>query len=72
MTIGDQAAELARSDIVASAAKALPPVSVASATLLGIPLADWVLILTAVYTLLQIIAFVRDKFWRQRRKHKKE
>jgi uncharacterized membrane protein len=72
MTIGDQAAELARSDIVASAVKSLPPVSVASATLLGYPLADWVLFLTAVYTLLQIVAFVRDKFWRQRRKHKKE
>lgn len=72
MTIGDQAAELARSDIVASAAKSLPPVSVASATLLGYPMADWVLLLTAIYTTLQIAAIVRDKFWPHRRKQRKE
>lgn len=72
MPIGDQAAELARSDIVASAVKSIPPVSVASATLLGYPLADWVLLLTAVYTILQICAIVRDKFWPHGRKHRKE
>jgi Phage holin T7 family, holin superfamily II len=72
MTIGDQAAELARSDIVASAAKSIPPVSVASATLLGYPMADWVMLLTIVYTILQIFALVRDKFWPHRRKQKKE
>lgn len=72
MTIGEQAAELARSDIAASAVKSLPPVSVASATLLGYPMADWVMFLTIVYTVLQIFAIVRDKFWPHRRKSKKE
>lgn len=71
MPIGDQAADLARSDIVASAVKSIPPVSVASATLLGYPIAEWVMFLTIVYTVLQIIALVRDKFW-PHRKHRKE
>lgn len=72
MPIGDQAADLARSDIVASAVKSIPPVSVASATLLGYPIAEWVMFLTIVYTVLQIIALVRDKFWPHSRKHRKE
>jgi hypothetical protein len=72
MTIGDQAADLARSDIVASAVKSLPPVSVASATLLGYPMADWVMFLTVVYTTLQIAALIRDKFWPHLGKHRKE
>lgn len=72
MTIGEQAADLARSDIVASAVKSIPPVSVASATLLGYPMADWVMLLTIIYTVLQIFALVRDKFLPNRRKQKKE
>ncbi|MGF6963032.1 hypothetical protein OKW43_000037 [Paraburkholderia sp. WC7.3g] len=72
MTIGDQAAELARSDVIASAVKSLPPVSVASATLLGYPMADWVLAATLLYTILQTVALVRDKFLPHRRKQKKE
>jgi hypothetical protein len=62
MSIGDQLAELSRSDVVASAAKVTPPVSVASLTLLGYPISDWVLLLTALYTALQIWVLVRDKF----------
>ncbi|MBB5414125.1 hypothetical protein [Paraburkholderia atlantica] len=72
MSIGDQLADLSRSDVVASAAKVAPSVSVASLTILGYPLADWVLMLTALYTILQVIALIRDKFWPHRRKHKKE
>jgi hypothetical protein len=71
MAIGEQAADLARSDIVASAVKSLPPVSVASATLLGYPMADWVMFLTIVYTSLQVVVLIRDKFWPGRKSPKK-
>lgn len=69
MSIGDQLADLSRSDVVASAAKITPPVSVASLTLLGYPIADWVLFLTALYTVLQIWVLIRDKFLARRGKH---
>ncbi|SDR37790.1 Phage holin T7 family, holin superfamily II [Paraburkholderia fungorum] len=69
MSIGEQLADISRSDVIASAAKVTPPVSVASLTLLGYPIADWVLLLTALYTGLQIWVLVRDKFLLRHRKH---
>jgi hypothetical protein len=69
MSIGEQLADLSRSDVVASAAKVTPPVSIAGLTLLGYPIADWVLFLTALYTSLQIWVLVRDKFISRHRKH---
>lgn len=49
--------------------KASPPVAVSAATVAGLALQDWVLILTAIYTLLQllllspkVVEFVR-KHW---------
>lgn len=39
--------------------KAAPPVTVTTMSLAGYPLSDWVLTLTAIYTLLQIFIIVR-------------
>ena len=39
--------------------KVAPPLTVTGMTILGYPMSDWVLALTAVYTLLQIIILVR-------------
>lgn len=41
-------------EIAASAGKLSPPLAVAGAAIGGIPLQDWVLIATLVYTVLQI------------------
>lgn len=46
---------------------AAPPVSVSALTLLGVPLADWVVILTGIYTIASIFFLFRDKWWRQRK-----
>lgn len=48
------------------AAKLAPPVSVSSLALLGLPLTDWVIVLTLIYTVLQLYFLLRDKWWRQR------
>lgn len=40
-----------------------PPLTVSSLTLLGIPMSQITLILTAIYTLLMIILTIRDKFF---------
>ncbi len=60
---------------------ALPPVAVGSLVLFGIPLQEWVLLLTAVYTIIMIIrtgpaalAVVADVWrpvWRKVRRQKK-
>lgn len=51
--------------------KALPPAVVSSTTLFGISWNNWVLILTAIYTMLQIGDWVYTKFklWRATREH---
>lgn len=46
------------------AAKAAPSVGVTGLTLLGVGLPDWVLILTATYTILATFVLIRDKFYR--------
>lgn len=68
MPIGDQAVDLMRSDVAASAVKSAVPVSVAGLTWFGVPLSDWVMALTIIYTVLQIIFLVRDKLFRHRRR----
>lgn len=40
---------------ITEAAKALPPVGVGGLTLAGLPLNEWVLILTIIYTLFLIV-----------------
>jgi hypothetical protein len=47
--------------------KALPTITVGGLTLFGVGLADWVLILTIGYTLLQIFFLLRDKWYRPRK-----
>lgn len=46
--------------------KLAPPATVATMTILGYSLSDWVLLLTAIYTLLQIVWLGR-KYLRARR-----
>lgn len=48
-------------DAVTELVKATPPVSVSALTLAGIPLSDWVLLLTGCYTLIQLYILWRDK-----------
>lgn len=44
---------------LADAAKTAPPITVAGLTVAGLPISDWVLMLTALYTLLQVVFLVR-------------
>ena len=44
---------------IADIAKAAPPLAVTGMTAAGFPMSDWVLLLTAIYTLLQILIVVR-------------
>jgi disulfide bond formation protein DsbB len=58
----DQAADLA--------VKASVPAGVSGLTVLGVSLPDWVLLLTALYTVLALWALIRDKYiarWKERR-----
>lgn len=47
--------------VLATAAKGLPPMTVAGLTLAGVQLSDWVLIVTLVWLLLQIGDFIYKK-----------
>ena len=53
-------------EYVVEATKASPPVTVTGLAIAGASLQDWVLILTALYTLLQIFLLVR-KYIKERR-----
>lgn len=55
-------------DVAIEGAKAAPPVTVTGAWLSGIELSDLVLYLTALYTVLQIIFLLRDRWWREKGK----
>ena len=50
-------------DTLTEATKAAPPVIVGGLTLVGVPLSDWLIIATLVYTVLQIVFLVRDKLY---------
>lgn len=53
-----------QNEIIASAVKAAPPVTVsAGVAIFGIELPDAVLILTGIYTILQTIFLIRDKLF---------
>ncbi|WWQ12962.1 holin [Ralstonia phage PQ43W] len=54
-------------DVANEAANASPPLAVVGLHFAGVTLNDVVLILTAVYTLVQIIILVRDRIVRPRR-----
>lgn len=55
-------------NIQAAAAKASPPIAAASMTLAGYSLSDWVLLLTAIYTGLQILLLINGVIKRRRRR----
>lgn len=50
-------------DAVVSTVKVAPPIAVTGMHFLGYGVADWVLALTAVYTILQIVVLIRDKIY---------
>lgn len=50
--------------------KASPSVAVSGLTIAGFQVNELVLILTALYTLLQLYFLLRDKWWRQRKDYK--
>lgn len=53
--------------------KVSPPVAVSTFTLFGYPFQNWVLVLTALYTCLQIYVLLRDKlFMKQKPEDKRE
>ena len=53
---------------VTEAIKAAPPITVGGLTIWGVSLSEWVLILTAIYTVLQIYFLLRDKLGQKHRK----
>ncbi len=54
---------MTRADIAQEAARAAPPISVATASLVGMTLHDWVLVATLVYVVLQA-GFLMYRWWR--------
>lgn len=56
--------------IAAEATKSAPVLTVSALNLLGVPLSTWVLVLTFVYTVLQLYFLIRDKWWRDRERKK--
>jgi hypothetical protein len=52
-------------ELAAEAVKASPPLTVAGLTIYGVGLQDWILILTAIYTVIQIFILIRDKLLTQ-------
>ena len=55
------------SELVTEAAKAAPAVTVGGLTLFGVGLSDWVLLVTLIYTLLQVGFLLRDKWYTPRK-----
>lgn len=45
--------------------KAAPTITVGGLTLFGVGLADWVLLVTLIYTVFQLYFLIRDKWYRQ-------
>lgn len=55
-----------QSDFTTELVKSAPPIAVGGLTLFGVGLSDWVLLMTLVYTVLQVYILVRDKLIRNR------
>lgn len=51
-------------ELAASAAKAAPSIAVTGSGLLGVPVSEWLLWCTLVYTILQTFILIRDKVLR--------
>lgn len=58
------------SDIVTEASKAAPAVTVGGLTLFGVSLPDVVMLVTLIYTILQIAFLLRDKWWVKRKDYR--
>lgn len=54
------------SEVTVEAFKASPSVAIGSLSLMGVGLADWLIILTIIYTVAQLYFLLRDKWWKQR------
>lgn len=54
-----------KQELSMATAKVVPPIVAAGMTLAGYPLSDWLVLLTIIYTLLQIWA-TAHKLWRAR------
>ena len=54
-------------DLVEDTIKASPSVTVVGLTVLGVPVQEWLILATIVYTLLQLYFLLRGKWWRQRK-----
>lgn len=54
--------------LTTAAAKATPPIAATGMQMMGYGLADWVLLATLIYTLLQIAILVHGWFKRRNRK----
>ena len=54
-------------DLVEGTIKASPSVTVVGLTVLGVPVQEWLILATIVYTLLQLYFLLRGKWWRQRK-----
>lgn len=48
-------------EVAGEITKAAPPVSVSGMALAGVPLSEWVIILTLIYTALQLAWFIYSK-----------
>ena len=55
-----------KTDTIANNVAATPPVTVAGMTALGIPLADWVQVLAAIWLVVQIAGYLYN-FWKKRK-----
>lgn len=56
-------------EVVSEVAKATPPITVASLSLYGISLQDWVLIATLIYTVIATFFLIRDKLYYPLKEH---
>lgn len=55
------------SELVVETGKVAPGGTVVGLTFVGVPIADWLVLATLLFTLLQVYFLLRDKWWRQRK-----
>lgn len=55
-------------EVATEVTRALPSLTVGGLTLFGVGLADWVLIVTLIYTVLQVYFLLRDRWYKPRKR----
>lgn len=55
-------------DVLTEVTRAAPSITVGGLTLFGVGLADWVLIVTLIYTVLQVYFLLRDRWYKPRKR----